>query len=90
MRLKDKVCIVTGGASGLGKTFSLGLAEEGAKVAVCANSSDPAPVVDEIREKGGEAVGIKVDVRDLKSTEEMAAKTKETLGRIDVLVLEKE
>ena len=36
MRLKDKVCVVTGGASGLGKTFSLGLASEGAKVAVCA------------------------------------------------------
>lgn len=86
MRLKDKVCIVTGGASGLGKTFSLGLAAEGAKVAVCSHSSDPVPVVDEIKSKGGDAIGIKVDVRDVKSTEEMAAKTKEKFGRIDVLV----
>lgn len=86
MRLKDKVCIVTGGAAGLGETFSMGLAAEGAKVAVCSHSSDPAPVVDEIKSRGGEAVGIKVDVRDMKSTEEMAAKTKEAFGRIDVLV----
>ena len=86
MRLKDKVCIVTGGASGLGRTFSLGLAGEGAKVAVCGHSSDPGPVVEEIKGKGGDAVGMKVDVRDIKSTEEMAAKTKEAFGRIDVLV----
>lgn len=86
MRLKDKVCIVTGGASGLGKTFSLALASEGAKVAVCAHSSDTAPVVEEIKSKGGEAIGIKVDVRDVKSTEEMATKAKEAFGKIDVLI----
>ena len=86
MRLKDKVCIVTGGASGLGKTFSLALAEQGAKVTVCANSSDPTAVVEEIKSKGGEAIGLKVDVREVASTEEMAAKTKEAFGRIDVLV----
>jgi len=86
MRLKDKVCVVTGGASGLGKTFSLALANEGAKVVVCAHSSDTTPVVDEIKSKGGEAIGIKVDVREVKSTEEMAARTKEAFGTIDVLV----
>ena len=86
MRLKDKVCVVTGGASGLGRTFSLGMAAEGAKVAVCAHSSDTAAVVDEIKGQGGEAVGITVDVRDVRSTEEMAAKAKEAFGRIDVLV----
>jgi len=64
MRLKDKVCIVTGGASGLGETFSLGLAKEGAKVAVCAHSSDTGPVVEKIKSEGGEAIGIKVDVRE--------------------------
>ena len=52
MRLKDKVCIVTGGASGLGKTFSLALAEQGAKVTVCANSSDPKSVVDNFKIPG--------------------------------------
>ncbi len=86
MRLKDKVIIVTGGASGLGRTFSLGLAAEGAKVAVCAHTSDPAPVVEEIRQKGGEAIGLKVDVRDEHSTKEMAATTQQTFGKIDVLV----
>ena len=86
MRLKDKVCIVTGGASGLGKTFSLGLAHEGAKVAVCSHATDPGPVVNEIKAKGGQAIGIKVDVRDEESTKQMAAKTNEAFGRIDVLV----
>lgn len=86
MRLKDKVCIVTGGASGLGKSFSVALANEGAKVAVCAHTTDTKEVVEEIKSKGGKAIGIKVDVRDVKSTEEMAAKTKEAFGKIDVLV----
>ncbi len=71
---------------GLGRTFSLGLANEGAKVAVCAHSSDTAPVVEEIKKSGGDAIGIKVDVREVSSTEEMAAKTIEVFGRIDVLV----
>jgi len=52
------------------------LANEGAKVAVCAHSTDTKQVVDEIKSKGGEAIGIKVDMREVKSTEEMAAKTK--------------
>jgi NAD(P)-dependent dehydrogenase (short-subunit alcohol dehydrogenase family) len=86
MRLKDKVIIVTGGASGLGETFSIGLAKEGAKVAVCAHKSEPQPVVEEIKSSGGEAIGIKVDVREEESTKEMAAKTKEAFGKIDVLV----
>lgn len=86
MRLKEKVIIITGGASGLGKTFSIGLAAEGAKIAVCSHSTDPEPVVEEIKRRGGEAIGLRVDVRDVKSTEEMAAKTKKAFGRIDVLV----
>jgi NAD(P)-dependent dehydrogenase (short-subunit alcohol dehydrogenase family) len=86
MRLQDKVVIVTGGASGLGRTFSLGLAAEGAKVAVCAHSSDPTPVVEEIRKKGGEAIGLQVDVRNEQSTREMAEKTNQAFGKIDVLV----
>lgn len=86
MRLKDKVVIVTGGASGLGRTFSLGLAAEGAKVAVCAHASDPTPVVEEIRKKGGEAIGLHVDVRNEQSTNEMAAQTNQAFGKIDVLV----
>jgi len=56
MRLKDKVVIVTGGASGLGRTFSIGLAKEGAKVAVCSHATDPGPVVNEIKAKGGQAL----------------------------------
>lgn len=86
MRLQDKVVIITGGASGLGRTFSLGLAAEGAKVAVCAYSSDPTPVVEEIKKKGGEAIGLNVDVRNEQSTCEMAEKTNQAFGKIDVLV----
>jgi NAD(P)-dependent dehydrogenase (short-subunit alcohol dehydrogenase family) len=86
MRLKDKVVIVTGGASGLGRTFSIGLAAEGARVAVCSHATDPGPVVNEITARGGQATGIKVDVRDEESTKQMAAKTVEAFGRIDVLV----
>jgi NAD(P)-dependent dehydrogenase (short-subunit alcohol dehydrogenase family) len=70
----------------LGKTFSIGLANEGAKVAVCSHKTDSKPVVEEIKRRGREAIGIKVDVRNEESTKQMAAKTKEVFGKIDVLV----
>ena len=87
MRLKDKVAIITGGGRGLGRAFALRFAEEGSKVVVCARTlSQLEEVVKEIENKGGEALAIRTDVSVEADTLEMARKTAERFGRIDILV----
>ena len=85
MRLKDKVAIVTGGARGLGKAYALRLSEEGAKV-VIADVLDGTGVKKEIDKRGGKVLALHTDVSNEKSAEEMARKTIEQFGRIDILV----
>ena len=87
MRLKDKVCIITGAGQAIGKYFAHRLAEEGAKVIVAEiNESTGKTVAEEINEKGYEAWFIRTDVSDPKSTQTMADNTLEKYGRIDVLI----
>ncbi len=85
MRLDGKVAIVTGGAQGIGRAYALRLAEEGAEV-VIADISEGSGVVQEIKKKGFEAFALHTDVTDEQGTQEMAQKTVERFGRIDVLV----
>jgi len=87
MRLKGKVSIITGGASGIGKATALKFAKEGAIVAVGDLNLDAVEaIVAEIRAAGGEAVGYKVDVTNKGQISEMVADLKHRFGRIDVLV----
>ena len=86
MRLADKVIIVTGGGRGLGRAYSLALAAEGARVIVAANIADPAPAVKEIDARGGQALGVHCDVSRENDARELATKTLDRFGRIDVLV----
>lgn len=81
----SRVAIVTGGAKGFGRSYSLALAREGWSVVV-ADLSDGAPVVAEIEALGGAALALRVDVAEESSTEQMAAATLERFGRIDALV----
>lgn len=85
MQLKDRVVIVTGGARRLGKTYSLGLAKEGAKVVV-ADLQDPSPVVEEIKASGGQAIGFQVDICDPDGLERMVNAVLSEWGAIHVLV----
>lgn len=85
MRLKDKVAIVTGSARGMGRVFALRFAKEGAKLTVC-DVLDCQPVAEEIKAAGGEALALKTDVTSEKDAAEMAKKTVERFGRIDILV----
>ena len=83
--LRDRVAIVTGGAQGIGRAYCLGLAKEGAAIAV-ADMADPSSTVEAITQAGGEAFGVDVDVSDRLSTEEMARTVHERFGRIDILI----
>ena len=87
MRLKDRVAVVTGGGRGIGRTYSLRLAEEGAAVAIADIAIDDAQqTASEIQAGGGRAIAVKMDVGDLHSVEEGIKQTAEQLGGVDVLV----
>jgi NAD(P)-dependent dehydrogenase (short-subunit alcohol dehydrogenase family) len=85
MRLEGKVAIITGSARGMGRVFALRFAKEGAKLTVC-DILDCKPVAEEIKAAGGEVLALKTDVTSDKDTAEMAKKTVERFGRIDILV----
>lgn len=83
-RLKNKVCLITGGGSGIGRATCLLFAHEGAKVAVADKSLPAAQAV--ARETGGNAFAIEVDVAVSVSVQAMIRTTLEKFGRLDVLV----
>jgi len=85
MILKEKVAIVTGGARGIGKSCALRLVEEGARV-VIADIIDAKGVRRAIEERGGQVLTLYTDVSEEESTKEMAYKTIERFGRIDILI----
>ena len=72
MRLKDKVCIITGGASGMGKVASRLFAKEGAKVVASDIQADAGKeTVAAIKAEGGEAMFVRVDVSQEKDCARM-------------------
>lgn len=85
MRLENKVAIVTGGARSLGRAYAIRLALEGAKVTI-ADILDGKETVDAVRKEGGEALYVKTDVTSEQSTKEMARRTVEKFGRVDILI----
>ncbi len=84
MRLAGKVCIVTGGGSGIGRATCLLFAQEGGKVVVADKSDEAAEAV--AREAGEPAFALWVDVSDSRSVREMLKQTVDRFGRLDVLV----
>jgi len=83
--LEGRVIVITGGARGLGRAYSLGVAQQGAKV-VIADILDGRPVVEELAEAGSEAISVTTDVSDEASTAAMAEAAMERFGAIDVLI----
>jgi 3-hydroxybutyrate dehydrogenase len=87
MRLKDKVAVVTGAASGIGKEIAVIFAREGAKVAIADLDQNAADATArEIDSAGKRAVGIAMDVANEQQVEDGTAKVIKTFGAIDVLV----
>lgn len=81
-KFKGKVAVVTGGARDIGRSISVKLAKEGAKVVVnYFNSAAGAEeTVKEIKVFGGEAIAVKADASKVKDIEHLKAKTVEALG----------
>ena len=87
MRLKDKVAIVTGGAHGLGEAYVMGFAREGAKLVIADIDFEAGKLLQAaLDKKETEALAIRTDVSSVKETQEMARRTIERFGRIDILV----
>ena len=87
MRLKDKICIVTGGAQGIGLATGVKFAREGAVVIVCDRHREGiAAAVAGCQAEGARAEGFVVDVTDRATVDAMVQTVKGLFGRIDVLV----
>lgn len=87
MGLKDKVCIITGGGSGIGRSAALMMAAAGANVVLIGRTASKVEAVrDEIAAAGGDAMAIGLDVADYDGVMRMADDVLARYGRIDVLV----
>jgi 3-hydroxybutyrate dehydrogenase len=87
MKLKDKVAIITGAASGLGRSIAEYFAREGAKVAIADLKLEAAEATaGEIRAAKGVAMGVAMDVSDEKAVNEGVAAVVAKFGGVDILV----
>jgi NAD(P)-dependent dehydrogenase (short-subunit alcohol dehydrogenase family) len=85
-RLKDKVAIVTGGGTGLGRAIAILYAEEGAKVTVAdVRPADGEETVRRIVAAGGEALFVRADVSASEDMHAVVAQTEERFGRLNVM-----
>ncbi len=87
MKLKNKVCIVTGAASGIGKEIALTYAREGGKVVIAdINLQSAQAVADSIVAAGGVAMAVTMDVTSEEEVNAAVARVVEAYGGVDVLV----
>lgn len=85
MRLKDKVAIVTGGASGIGKAVVKLYAEEGAKVVIADFSERGKELSDELNAANYETLFVKTDVTNEEDVKHVVAETVKKYGTLDIM-----
>jgi NAD(P)-dependent dehydrogenase (short-subunit alcohol dehydrogenase family) len=86
-RVQDKVAVVTGGGSGIGRATAFLLAEEGSTTVVADIDKTAAEaVVEEITSAGGKATGVEIDVSDETAWQEVIDELIGVYGRLDILV----
>ena len=87
MKLQDKVCIVTGAASGIGKEIASVYAREGGKVVIAdLNKETAQATADELKAKGGQAMAVAMDVTNEEQVNAAVAVVVAAYGGVDVLV----
>src|SRR6266550_2701797 len=86
MLLDGRVAVITGGASGIGLATAQRFGAEGARLFLATKNQEKLDrAVPMLREKGYEAVGMRVDVRQMDDVKAMAASALDSFGRIDIL-----
>ena len=86
MEKDQKISIVTGAGTGVGKSASLALADEGWTIVLAGRRKDPIEAVaNEIKCRGGNALAIVTDTSDTKSVKGLFEETKRAFGRLDLL-----
>ena len=86
-RLKNRVAIVTGAGQGIGRALALGLAREGAKVAIADINEESATAVrNEIQAAGETAFAVRTDVSNEDSVQTTVDKSLREFGKLDILV----
>jgi NAD(P)-dependent dehydrogenase (short-subunit alcohol dehydrogenase family) len=85
--MKDKVALITGASSGIGRATAEAFAAKGARVVAAARREDElASLVKEIGARGGKATAVKTDVSAAKDVERMVAHAIESFGRLDYAI----
>ena len=86
--LADRVAIVTGSSRGIGKAIALGLAQEHAKITICAREEKQLRATEEEIKclTGSDVLGLKADVKDKSDVKRLVSDTITKYGRIDILV----
>lgn len=88
MKLKNKVAVITGSSSGIGKAIAILFAKEGASVIICSNSSkkDGLEVLEEVKCLGSDAIYIQADLTKENEVKKLFDEVKNKYGRLDILV----
>ncbi|HMQ04947.1 MAG TPA: glucose 1-dehydrogenase [Pyrinomonadaceae bacterium] len=85
--MNEKVALITGASSGIGRATALAFAAKGASVVLAARRQEELDsLVAEIKTKGGKATAIRTDVSDAREAEQMVAHAIATFGRLDYAV----
>jgi NAD(P)-dependent dehydrogenase (short-subunit alcohol dehydrogenase family) len=87
MKLEDKVAIVTGGGTGIGRAIALAFAQEGACVALAGRTEETlVRVADEVRALGGDVLPVRASVSDPADVQRMVQEARSHFGQVNILV----
>ena len=87
MRLEGQIGLVTGASRGIGRAIAMALSDQGASVYLCSRNLEALEAVaEEIRDRDGKAVAVRMDIRDHKDVTRAVKEILEQTSRLDILV----
>jgi len=87
MLLSNRVAIITGGATGIGRSIAVKFAQEGCDVAIAdINLKEANETLSQVKERGGEGLAVECDITDSNQVRNMVDRVISTFGKIDILV----